>query len=85
MDMMSNIEDSITGAVAKEIFDSVDLQVLMSFLRDDGWTQIVLGLNQALLAEQWCEKNITGRYIHGAGVFAFESKDDAAWFKLRWS
>lgn len=81
---MSSIEDDYAKSVAKEIFDSVDLQVLMSFLRDDGWTQVVLSRNQALLAEQWCEENIQGRFIHGAGVFAFESKDDAAWFKLRW-
>lgn len=82
---MSNVEDSLANTVAKEIVDSVDLQVLMSFLRNDGWTQAVLSLGQAQLADQWCKENITGRYIHGAGVFAFENKDDAAWFKLRWS
>ena len=82
--MMSSIEDDLASAVAKEIFDSVDLQVLMSFLQSDGWTQVVLGLNQAIMAEQWCGENIRGRFIHGAGVFAFENKDDATWFRLRW-
>jgi hypothetical protein len=82
------LEDQIMERAAKQMADEIDFGVMCDLLADIGWTKVVLdtlGSNEnAWGIKDWLSSACTKEWKQRGRFFVFESKDDAAMFKLTW-
>jgi hypothetical protein len=82
------LEDQIMDRAAKQMADEIDFEVLCSLLADIGWTKVMLdtlGSNsRAWDIKDWLSAECKKEYKQRGRSFVFESKDEAALFKLTW-
>ena len=82
------MQDQIMDQAVKQMADEIDFEVLCSLLIDIGWTKVMLdtlGSNsRACDIKDWLNTECKKEYKQRGRSFVFESKDEAALFKLTW-
>ena len=82
------LEKEILEAKAKEMQQEIDREVLWSFLKELGWTRVMLDRLQdnkhAIDITHWLALNCNGAYERNGRDFLFEKEKDASHFILRW-
>lgn len=90
-DKTNGLEDEISTAMSKEIQEEIDWEIILSMLKDMGWTQIRMDwprrMNEGLAHEikEWCQINLKGHYKGRYSTWVFENEKDATMFVLRWA
>ena len=86
---MTKIEDDILARIAKSMSEEIDWGIMGDMLVNSGWTMVNLDRfannQQSVDIETWIGVNCKGKYKKRTTTFVFEKKEDAVWFKLRWS
>lgn len=89
--MEMNLEDTISGRMAKQLQEEIDWEVLCSFLNDTGWTKVKIewpkNMTEAGAHEisEWCRANLKGEYKGRGHTWIFENGKDATIFLLKWT
>jgi len=80
------LEEEIIKAQADQMSRSIDYQLLVDNMVNQGWTEVIMEpwfkANHSVTS--WCERNVKGAWSNNVNRFLFEDIDDANWFKLRW-
>jgi hypothetical protein len=80
-------EEQIT-AIAKQMAEEIDFQVLSSFFIKDGWTRVELARftnnNNAIDIADWAEEHCKDKYIKHSTTYVFKDSSDAVMFTLKW-
>lgn len=73
----------------RQIAKEIDFGVMCSLLVDIGWTKVELDSLRsnanAIYINEWLHIECKQEWKHQGRLFVFESKDEAALFKLTWS
>ena len=82
--------DDMIDQAGKQMAEEIDFGVISDLLvESSGWSKIVLdtlGSNErAVDMKEWLHIECKKQWKHLGRIFIFESKDDAALFKLTWS
>jgi hypothetical protein len=81
----SNLEHEMLEKLASDISREIDHDMLVDLLN---WTRVELppfdNRYRAVDIADWCYDNCTGAFKNIGVKFAFEKKQDAEWFVLRW-
>lgn len=82
------LEDQLMERASKQIADEIDFGVICDMLAIIGWTKVVLdtlGSNErAWDIKDWLSTECKKEYKQRGRTFVFESKNEAALFKLTW-
>jgi len=82
--------DDMIDRAGKQMAEEIDFGVLSNLLVEhSGWSKVVLdtvGSNErAVDMNEWLHVECKKQWKHLGRTFVFESRDDAALFKLTWS
>jgi hypothetical protein len=84
-----NLQEQVLEDLSKQMADSIDLQIMFTMLKEDGWTSISITRFQdnhhAVDITYWLEENIKGEYLRDGRDFIFKESKDAILFTLRWA
>lgn len=87
-DRSGDLQDQILAEKSKEMAKEIDREVLWSMLQSLGWQRVMLpvfGSTQEYSdVFEWTRINCKNSFEHHKRDYIFESKQDAAWFALRW-
>lgn len=88
--MKQQIEDLYLERAGQELSKDIDFKVLTNMLVSScGWTTVELpslrSNGNAIDIADWLNLECKAHWRHRGRTFVFESKDDAALFKLTWS
>lgn len=82
------MQDQIIEEAGRQMADEIDFGVMCDLLASIGWTKVMLdtlGSNsRACDIKDWLSTECKKEYKQRGRSFVFESKDEAALFKLTW-
>jgi hypothetical protein len=83
------LQEQLIKEAGRKIAEEVDFGVVCSLLVDIGWVKVefdTLGSNKhAIDINNWLHTECKKHWKHHGRTFVFESKNEAALFKLTWS
>ena len=81
----SNLEHEMLEKLASDMAKEMDYDILVDLF---DWTRVELppftSRYNAVDIADWCTDNCQGKFMNFGVKFAFEKKQDAEWFVLRW-
>lgn len=86
-----DIDESMFDIAVDEIKAEMDWLYVTSTLKGAGWVEVftnngpIFSIQRYNSIREWCEKTLKGQYKAKGDHWLFESKEDAAWFALRWA
>lgn len=88
--MTRDIEEQIVDAMAREIQEEIDWEIMCDMMKSIGWTTVKLKwprMTESLAHEikEWCRTNLTGIYRARGRTWMFSKEKDAVLFSLRWA
>lgn len=80
----------ISEEAVKILQEEIDWEVLCSFLKEVGWSEVKLEwprMTESLAHEikEWSKANLKGHYKGRGRTWIFEKEKDASMFILRWA
>ncbi len=83
-----DLEKAIVDDLAKKLATEMDQHILIGFMIELGWREIVVdpwvhGDLEEILT--WIDINVTGNTMHSGNRWVFENEKDATMFALKWS
>lgn len=80
-------EEQIT-AIARQMANEIDFQVLSTVFIREGWTQVTLDRftnnKNAIDIADWAEEHCRDNYIKHSTTYVFKDPGDAVMFTLKW-
>lgn len=82
---LSSYEQSVMEQFAKQASEELNAQILEQVYNDTGWVRIGR-IKEDEHTLTWIRDNVRRGYSRlGNGVYYFENKDEAAWFRMMYS
>ena len=85
--LLMNLENEIINDLAKNIATEMDQHILMGFMIELGWREVIVnpwihGNLEEIL--DWTKLNVKGHTMHMGNRWLFEDEKDATMFTLKW-
>lgn len=83
------LEDQMASELSKQMAEEIDWEIISDMMVHVGWVKVelpTLGSNKrAIDMNDWMHNECTKHWKRRGKTFLFESKEEAALFRLTWS
>lgn len=83
------LEDRIANDMARQIAEEIDWEIISNMLVMSGWVKVDLPTldsnKRAVDMNEWMHKECIKHWKRRGKTYIFESKEEAALFRLTWS
>lgn len=83
------LEEQYADRAAKEMAEEIDWELISDMMVAVGWTKVTLSRFRVAGAthdmNSWLHNECKHHWKHRANIWVFESREEAALFKLTWS